>query len=118
MSYLDVYIGEPVDPNHNSDHNDRKANIPKRISPFFIGAFDIVKDKIERGEYSGKQTDWGSWTGIVNKKEIKKLLNLLYKDYQKKHVDLPHIVKQIDELIEFVKKLDDKKTYYIVACEL
>ena len=117
MTYFDAYIGDPDDKDFSCNNDNWNGNIPKRISPFIIGGFDEVFKRINRGEYSGKQTDWGGYTGIISKKEIISLLDFLYKDYHIRYAGLPHIIEQIDELKEFINKLDSTQSYYIVAAE-
>ena len=67
----DAYIGY-VD--HDQDFKweggNWNGNIPKRQSPFFPGGgFRMIKERIASGKYEGKQTDWGAWVAIVNKKK-------------------------------------------------
>ena len=65
----------------NYENGNWARNISKRISNLFPDAhkifFEIIK-KVDNGEITGKQTDWGSWTAILYPSELADAMNELY----------------------------------------
>lgn len=124
MSYYSVYIGY-MDNTFDWDKGDWSGNTPNRRSPFFPPAtpFDKVIDKIDSGEFEGKQLDWGAWGAKVNKEQIVNFIKESYGDssghnWKRNQVAFPHLIEQMDELISFINTLDDTSIYVIIASEL
>jgi len=120
MTYLDVYIGDLNDPDFKWEGSKESSNCPKRISPFFPpntpkSVWDAVVDLTKSDKFEGKQTDWGCFVIKMTKKQIKDFIAEFYG--KNKKFDLKHLQKQMNELLNFIEGLDDKKQYALVASE-
>lgn len=121
MSFLDVYIGYSEDKSFVWEGGDLSGNAPMRQSPFFPpkAPYRKLKDMIESGEIEGKQLDWGAWGTKVNKKYIELFFKESYSDdWYKNNQSYPHLIKEMDELKDFIAHLDSTKVYVLVATEL
>lgn len=112
---VEVYIGDLSDPEFDYENGKWSGNIPKRISGYFPDPhkifLEIIK-KIDIGEITGKQTDWGSWTAILYPSELANVVKELYGEV----ACIKN--KYIRTVLVFVHKLDNKKQYGLVACEI
>lgn len=120
MPFSDVYIGRLDDPRFSWDEGDWKNNIPRPISPFFPPIkgeddrpFRALIDRIKKGEFNGKQTDYAGWVARVRKSEIKGFAEDLYGAFPE--LKTRYRAKEIRVLFEFIEKLDEGKTYALVA---
>lgn len=121
MPFLDVYIGDLNDPSFSWENGDWNGNCPKRQSPFFPppAPFSEMKTMIEQGELVGKQVDWGGWVAKAKKDQIMKIVNDYYLgDWYERNSFLPHLIKQMKELQEYITSLDSEIEYALVASEL
>jgi hypothetical protein len=112
---VEVYIGDLSDPEFDYENGNWSGNIPKRISDFFPDPHTIffgIVNKIEKGELTGKQTDWGSWTAILYPSEITDVIKELY------GAEACTKNKYIRSVLIFVKQLDNEKQFGLVACEI
>ncbi|MBV9633778.1 MAG: hypothetical protein JOZ40_04040 [Methylobacteriaceae bacterium] len=118
-----VYIGRLSDRADPLDWGGepRIGNIPQRIGPFFpTGSgsrrpFPSLVAKIQRGELSGKQVDWGAWAASVSKQDIVDFIVETYRDdplygsFDK--------VPGIEDVLAFIHALPDEH-FALVACDL
>jgi hypothetical protein len=120
MTWRDVYIGF-LDDTFDWDHPGGNGNCPKRRSPFFPSSapFDRLIQKIESGEYDGKQLDWGGWGAKVNKQQIREFIAESYKD-SVELIDGSLVPKDdyLEDLLRYLNELDDSTIYILVAAEL
>lgn len=110
-----AYIGDLNDPNFNWNNCDSIGNIPRGLGPELPpsrDAWSLIYDKIENGEFHGKQLDWGAYAAQVNKSQIISFIDELYGN------PVLDLINKIDEFKDFVAGLDDNKLYALVACEL
>jgi hypothetical protein len=126
MTYYDVYIGSLADPRFSWEGGNWHHNVPGQASPFFPpadlpwnGVFPELVDRIERGIYQGKQTDWGGWVARATKAEILSFIEEIYGQdpvYQPES-DMPHLRTWLEKLLAYVVDLPDGE-YALVASEL
>lgn len=124
--YLDVYIGDPEDPDFTWEPTNEQwsGNIPTRISPFVGGSreFSDLKRRIRAGELEGKQVDWGAWVTLLDKRGIQRLMSEWYGDAPLG----PPPENPVDRVIwegsrerrAFVDGLEEDRLYPVVASEL
>jgi hypothetical protein len=120
MTYYDAYVGRLDDPSFHWDGGDWNGNGPHRLSPFFPSThepvFWEVLRRIERGDYEGKQTDWGGWVAKVTKVQLLELMSDLYgaraQSLGQRGTD------HLSELQQFIEALADGAQYALVATEL
>lgn len=113
-----VYIGDLNDPKFSWDNGNWNGNVPRRQGPELpddcVGkVWKSVFDKIDSGEFQGKQVDWGAVVAKVTKKQIIKFISEMY--------EMPYdelMKDQLIEIINYVSNLEDDKLYALVACEL
>lgn len=116
VSFFDVWLSEDgADPGFVWDpaHGDRSGNCPKPQSPLFPWArtavFWPLVRKIESGELSGRQCDWGCWVARVTKEQVSAFVGEVYADV------VPD--DAIRELRAHIDGLDPERTYLLVAAE-
>jgi hypothetical protein len=110
MTYFDVFVGELSDgPDPLDWGGDCNGNTPENRGPYFPPcggqkAFRSVQDMIERGEFPGKQVDWGAWAGRASKAQILKFIGELYGGHHWCRPDspMPHLYERFPELLAFV----------------
>ncbi len=125
MTYHDAYIGDLDDFDWEcADGNN--TNTPARLSPYFppVGGYHDepfwrIRELIESGKLTGKQTDWGAWTAKANKEQILAFIEDCYRGHSwyTNPNKMPHLYKQFEELMVFAKCLYDGKLYALVATE-
>jgi len=119
MTYYDVYIGYNDD-SFSWDNGNWSGNIPRNGSAGFPvpAPFNVLIDKIQAGEYDGKQLDWGSWGAKVSKQQIVDFIKEYYNDdWLLRHATLPHLLAELEKVYDFVLKLDNEGIYVLVAIE-
>jgi hypothetical protein len=108
MTFYDVYIARADDPAYTRELDpwrDRNlANSPDALSPvlYDLNCFHRIVDMVGNGEVPGKQTDWGCWMAIADRKQVLEFF---------KDVRIP------EEMAEFLQSLKDDQSYALVACE-
>jgi len=77
-------------------------------------------DKIKRGEYSGKQVDWGAWAARVSKQQILDFIEETYRgnDWYTDPMIMPHLYAQMQKLLSSIEVLPDDRDFALVASEL
>ena len=124
MSYLDVYVGYLDDSTFSWDGGDWSGNVPKRRSPFLpdgYRVFRVVLERINSGEWVGKQTDWGGWVARLSPSEIEQFIDEIYgppNDDAALFPGSPHLLVDLRDLRQFVKELRRDELYALVATEL
>jgi hypothetical protein len=126
MTYFDVFVGELSDGPDPLDWGGTwSGNTPEKRGPYFPPlaaetAFRRVQDMIGRGEFPGKQVDWGAWAGKASKAQILKFIEELYdgNHWYRPASPMPHLYKQFQELLAYVNALCEDKEYALIACEL
>jgi len=118
-----VYIGDLDDPEIRWDE-DWKPNKPMRLSPFFptqetLGQFFLeLEEKIGKGECVGKQTVWGALVARVTKQDV---LQFFVKHFPEEGrlqlVRSPWMMERMQELSNFIDRLDQEKEYALVVYE-
>jgi len=105
LTFYDVYIAQSDDPSYTKDDGDWSGNAPAALSPVLYdrNRFHRICDMVAQGELPGKQTDWGCWVVIVDKKQVLDFF---------KDVQIPR------QMAEFLKSLKDSQSYALVAREL
>ena len=129
----------------SSADNEFSAVFPKEIIdilPDSNRAFDLILNFSSSKKRVSKKLDWGTWSVRASKKEVIEFLQLLYgKDIMEKNsIYILSLKKEIEQfqtepdtemvskmvkreindmrkLVNFVKKLNPKKTYALVATE-
>ncbi len=122
--YLDVFIGAVDVPGfswgESPADNDYSAVVPRFIShaiPDSYEAFFELKDRINKGHYTSKAIDWGTWAARVSKAQIVEFMQSMYgKDVMEENSEHTDSAR-MTELIVLVKNLDDRQTYALVARE-
>jgi hypothetical protein len=120
MTYYDAYVGRLDDPDFLWDGGDWSGNVPHRLSPFFPSTrepvFWEVLRRIERGDYEGKQTDWGGWVAKVTKQQLLEFMTDIYGAPEQ--TTLNNAAHPLHELQQFIERLEDGGQYALVATEL
>jgi hypothetical protein len=127
MTYHSVYIGRL------SDHDDpldwrgtwQFGNTPGMITPYFPPAhgyaqpFRSLTSKIDTGELSGKQVDWGAWAANVSKGDIIKFITEAYagNDWYEDPNVMPHLYEQLQAVLTIARALPDSERFALVAEE-
>ena len=124
MTYHDAYIGDLDDFDWEcADGNN--TNTPARLSPYFPpvggryhdGPFWRIRELLESGKLTGKQTDWGAWTAKANKEQILAFIEDCYRGQYTNPSEMPHLFKTFEQLLKSAKSLEDGKLYALVATE-
>ena len=104
MTFYDVYVARADDPAYTREGDWNVGNFPNALSPVLYdrNCFYRISDMVQRGEVSGKQTDWGCWMVIVDKTQVLEF----FRDV--------HIQK---EMLDFLESLKDDQNYALVALE-
>lgn len=121
--YLDVWI------NGRSSYWEGRKREPGKTpngdrSPFFLlrSDYNCVLNRIKRGRYEGREIDPAFWEAVVTKEDIQAYINENYgeggKDYLAFMKYSPQAIKEVNELLDFVDKLEDGKEYSLYASEL
>ena len=127
MTFYDVYVGAPSDGDDPLDWGGDPSvgNSPTAISPCFPPsgghgeAFWLLKGKIDRGEFSGKQVDWGAWAALVSKQQIREFIEETYRgqSWYTNSSPMPHLYKRKQELAAIVQALPEDGQFVLVASE-
>jgi hypothetical protein len=101
---------------------DWSGNTAPMISPYFPpgDAHNRLFQKIQRGEYSGKQVDWGAWAARVSKQQILDFIEETYRDHNL-YTDatlMPHLYAQMKESMGLVNLLPEDGYFALVATKL
>lgn len=110
-----VYIGNLDDSTFDWDDKSGQSLNPIKRSPFFPGSsytWCNVVDYFKTNEFISEQRDWGSYVAKMNKDQIEKMIQEVYKNNWYLYLD------ELFELQQFIKKLDPKKEYAVIASEL
>ncbi len=92
------------------DSSAMRSLIPMRL-------FFELKDRINKGHYTSKAIDWGTWAARVSKAQIVEFMQSMYgKDVMEENSEHTDSAR-MTELIVLVKNLDDRQTYALVARE-
>ena len=125
---LDVYISELE--GYDFDGDFRIGNSPGPWSEFFPQPsggsrhFYEVKRRVDDGRFKGRQVDWGCWVAIVTREQIWEYVADIYgerfKDLLERYTEesYAHLRKSINELMDFIDKLEDGKEYLLAASEI
>jgi hypothetical protein len=111
-----AWIGDLNDPVFSMSSGSWGGNVPRRMGPEFPYStvpFNAIIQKVNNGEFEGKQVDWGGTVAVVNKQQIIRFIEEVY--------PLPHnelLSERIKELKDYIENLEEGKSYALVACEL
>ena len=129
MSFRDVYVGDLEDPNFDLENGNWSGNFPEQLSPLFPamggdsntwGVYSNVYALSKSGELPAAQTDWGCWVVIVTRDQLLKYLDEWYGDGPIHPPDWTideGETREDNEIRLFVRNLDPKKNYALVALE-
>jgi hypothetical protein len=126
ITFRDVSIGKLSDAADPFDWGgDWNGNTPTEGSPFFPPTgnplpFDRLLDKIWKGEFPGRQVDWGAWAAKVTKRQILAFIPECYGDTNRggNPKVMEHLYGAFEELMAYVRALPDDGSYALVAEEL
>lgn len=128
MTYLDVYVAELADGSDPLDWpgSTWSGNSAKGITECFPPAsgygqpFFRLRENIERGEYKGKQIDWGAWAAILTKQQILTFIDDNYRgnEWYTNPTKAPDLYEKLQAIVECVRSLPDGKSYALIAEEL
>ena len=112
MTYCSTYIGDLDDPKFSWEEGNWSGNIPRGLGESFPGYLEHYNAQFKRwvveADVICKHTDDGGWVAKVDKLQLLDFIKYCYG---------PDPGESVQELIQFVKGLDDNKIYGLVAEE-
>ena len=119
MTFYDVFVAHDDD-TFKWENGNWNGNTPRNRGPWFPekAPFWPLIEKIEAGKYEGKQLDWGAYGAKVTKDQVVEFIQEQYGDgWMLGHLDSPHLLKQLEEVYDYVLALDPEGAYVLVALE-
>lgn len=116
MTICEVYVGDLEDPNFNWTGGNWNGNIPARLSPTFPplpGNYNQSYNHWVNGNgVASRQTDFGGHVAKVTRSQI---IDFIAQSYRSERS--PEARERINDLVNFVSRLEDEQFYALVATE-